>query len=95
LIRGKRTHKIFLADGHGLFRRGLCTLLASEADMDVVGEASDWETALASAQLLAPDVIGMDCLLICEVPDAIKALRQLPQTMGVLLPLIQEQEVTC
>jgi DNA-binding NarL/FixJ family response regulator len=53
--------------------------------MDVVGEASDWETALASAQLLAPDVIGMDCLLICEVPEAIKALRQLPQNMGVLL----------
>lgn len=52
--------KIILADDHKIVRQGLRTLLASEPDMEVVGEANDGRQTLRLAQELAPDVIIMD-----------------------------------
>jgi two-component system, NarL family, response regulator NreC len=84
-MRGKKTYKIFLADSHNLFRRGLSTLLSAEADIEVVGEAADAETALASAQFLAPDVLTIDLGLIAGDPNTALALRQFAQTTSILL----------
>jgi two-component system response regulator NreC len=52
--------RVLLTDDHTLFRQGIRTLLAAEADMEVVGEAGDGMEAVAVAQQVRPDVVLMD-----------------------------------
>jgi DNA-binding NarL/FixJ family response regulator len=51
--------RVLLADDHPLFLDGLRNLLAAHA-IDVVGTASDGETAVAQARALRPDIVLMD-----------------------------------
>jgi len=55
--------KILIVDDHPMMREALQTALADEADLQVVGEASDGMEALRLAKELAPDVIIMDLLM--------------------------------
>lgn len=52
--------RVVIVDDQALFREGLRTLLSIRPDMDVVGEASDGEEALALVDALRPDVVLMD-----------------------------------
>ena len=52
--------RIILADDHKIFRDGLRSLIEKEADMEVVGEASDGKTAVQLAIKLTPQVLLMD-----------------------------------
>ena len=52
--------KIVIADDQALFREGLRTLLSTRSDMDVVGEASDGDEAVALVEKLQPAVVLMD-----------------------------------
>jgi two-component system response regulator NreC len=82
---GKQTHKIILADGHMLFRRGLRTLLTAENDMEVVGEASTASEALKQARELLPDALVMDLGLVTEAEDSGPLqIRQLDSATGLL-----------
>lgn len=52
--------RVLVADDHPVVRSGIVGMLAGEADLEVVGEAPDGETAVARARALAPDVVLMD-----------------------------------
>jgi DNA-binding NarL/FixJ family response regulator len=52
--------RIVIADDQRLVRTGLRVILEREADLTVVGEASDSAEAVAQAHALKPDVILMD-----------------------------------
>jgi two-component system response regulator NreC len=52
--------RILLADDHVTMRHGLKLLIDSQADMEVVGEASDGHAVLQQVAALPPDVIVMD-----------------------------------
>jgi DNA-binding NarL/FixJ family response regulator len=52
--------RLLLVDDEVAIRRGLRMQLELEADVAVVGEAGDGETALALAPELHPDVVVMD-----------------------------------
>ncbi|HEX9122763.1 MAG TPA: response regulator transcription factor [Actinomycetota bacterium] len=52
--------RVLVVDDHALFRRGLQMVLEQEADLELVGEASDGAEAVQKAQELMPDVILMD-----------------------------------
>lgn len=52
--------RILLVDDHDLFRRGVRALLEQHADLALVGEAEDGETALAMAREHRPDVVLLD-----------------------------------
>lgn len=58
--------KILVCDGHAIVRIGLRTLLAGNSDMQLVGEATDGEEAVAMAGKLKPDVIIMDLVMPCR-----------------------------
>ncbi|SRR6266511_54134 len=52
--------KVLIADDHPVVRDGLRAMLATQPDMEVVGEAATGTQAVERAQLLRPDVVLMD-----------------------------------
>lgn len=55
--------KILLADDHCIMRMGLATLIGSDPEMTVVGEAGNGEEAVRLVTETAPDVIIMDLMM--------------------------------
>jgi two-component system, NarL family, response regulator NreC len=55
-----RKIRILLADDHQLMRCGVRLMLEREADLTVVGEASDGREAVSMAKTLKPEVVVMD-----------------------------------
>jgi PAS domain S-box-containing protein len=52
--------RILVADDHAVVRRGVVSLLTSQAGYDVCGEALDGQDAVEKARALQPDIIVMD-----------------------------------
>lgn len=55
--------RVVLADDHELVREGLRLLVSCQPDIEVVGEASDGETAFRLARDIKPDVVVMDVVM--------------------------------
>ncbi len=69
--------KVMIVDDHAIVREGLTMLLGEEADIDVVGEASNGLDALTRISYLQPDVVLMD--LVMPEMDGIAATTQIRQ----------------
>ncbi|ALO06463.1 LuxR family two-component response regulator [Streptomyces venezuelae] len=78
--------RVFLVDDHEVVRRGLRDLLDDEPDLDVVGEASTAEQALARGPALRPDVAVLDVRL--PDGDGISVCRELRSRMPDLACLM-------
>jgi NarL family two-component system response regulator LiaR len=65
--------RIFVADDHPIVRRGIRDLLETEADIELIGEATNGRDAVSEAVKLVPDVILMD--LVMAPMDGIEATR--------------------
>ena len=52
--------RVLVVDDHALVRAGFHSILSGEADIEVVGEATDGEEAVALAVREIPDVVLMD-----------------------------------
>ena len=52
--------KILVADDHTIVRQGLARLLEEQADLKVIGEATNGRKAVDLAKELKPDVVIMD-----------------------------------
>ncbi len=52
--------RVLAADDHPLIRAGLVSFLATEPDLEVVGEAGNGEEALEKYRELRPDIVLMD-----------------------------------
>ena len=73
----KHAIRLLIADDHPVVRKGLKVLLATEPDMQVVGEAEDGVEAVQKAATLKPDVVLMD--LMMPRLDGIEATRRITQ----------------
>lgn len=87
---------VMIVDDHAIVREGLRMLLTEEADIDVVGEASNGQEALLRAEALQPQVILMD-LMMPEM-DGIKATQSIRQKLPhcqvlVLTSFAEDQRV--
>jgi len=79
--------RILLVDDHILFRKGIANLIASQDDLEVVGEAGDGREALKKARELMPDLILMD-IALPEVSgrEATRAIKdEIPYVKIVML----------
>jgi DNA-binding NarL/FixJ family response regulator len=65
-------------DDHKILRNGLKALLAREADIEVVGEASNSSDAVQLVRQMSPDVVVMDVQL--PGPPAAEAIRSIRQS---------------
>jgi NarL family two-component system response regulator LiaR len=66
---------ILVADDHPVVRQGLRTFLATQEDLDVVGEAATCTEAAERAAELRPDVVLLD--LVMPGGDGIEAARKI------------------
>jgi two-component system response regulator NreC len=84
--------RVLLADDHPVVRVGLRTLLESEPDMEVVGEAGTGWQAVALAQELQPDVAVVDISMPGNGLDATRQIRATCHGTSVLILTVHAQE---
>jgi len=91
---GSRHDKDNVAEDHTIVREGLCTLLNSESDMEVVGEASNGLEAIDMVEKLKPDAVVMDF----DMPemDGLEAIRAIsasrPDVKILVLTMYDKEE---
>ncbi len=78
--------RILVVDDHAILRAGLLSLLQSEREFDVVGQAANGVEAVALAQELQPDVVLMDLRMPhMDGVTAIRAMRLVAPNLRVLV----------
>jgi two-component system response regulator NreC len=85
---------VLIVDDHTILRAGLRMLLNAHPDIEVVGEASDGNQAVVSAQRLQPDVILMDIAMPeCNGIEATRQIKRLmPETRVLVLTMHENEE---
>lgn len=85
--------KILLVDDHIMFREGLGSLLKSQPDIDVVGEAGTVRQAIQMAIELGPDVVLMDYSLPDGTGlDAVRPILQEKPGANIVFLTIHDED---
>ncbi|MEZ4575999.1 MAG: response regulator transcription factor [Vampirovibrionales bacterium] len=86
---------MFLVEDHQMTLVGLKMLLSKETTIDVIGEASDGQSAVSQIRQMRPDVVLMDIGL--PEMDGIEATKQVKEALPDLkvIMLTSRTNVTC
>jgi two-component system response regulator NreC len=86
--------RIIIAEDHTILREGLCALISSQEDLEVVGEAGDGREAIRQVEGLEPDLILMD--LSMPRMSGVEAIREIrkrtPKTKILALTVHKTEE---
>lgn len=88
-MRSNGPIRVLIADDHAILRSGLRMLLGAQADMEVVGEASDGAEAVRQAASRQPDVLLLDVSM--PGMGGLEALRQIRQRAPGVRALVLSQ----
>jgi DNA-binding NarL/FixJ family response regulator len=91
------TIRLLLVDDQLLFRQGLASLLSLESDLEIIGQASNGQEAIAIAEQLQPDVILMDIQMpICDGIEATQVIHQrYPGIKILILSTFDDDDYIC
>src|SRR5687767_10751764 len=86
--------RILLADDHALFRHGIENLLASEPDINVIGQANNGGDAVNLADTLRPDMILMDIGMtgLSSFEATVQIKKNRPETKILFLTMYDDDE---
>lgn len=85
---------VFLADDHAIVRDGLRYLLEAQANIRVVGEASDGREAVRKVKMLRPDIVIMDIFMagLNGIEAAGQICRECPSARVIMLSMQSSSE---
>ncbi len=69
--------RIIIVDDHGIIRQGLCSLLESQPDIEVIGQAEDGHNAIELVREMQPDIVITDVTM--PNLNGVDATRQITQ----------------
>jgi DNA-binding NarL/FixJ family response regulator len=85
--------RALVVDDQELFRRGLVMLLSSEADIEVIGEASDGVAGTDMATTMAPDVVLLDVRMPKRSGiDACRAIKEAVPSAKIIMLTVSDEE---
>jgi DNA-binding NarL/FixJ family response regulator len=87
--------RILIVDDHAVVRRGIRSLLESQPDWEIAGEATTGREAVEQAGRLQPDVIVMDLSLpeLNGLDATRQILKESPRTEVVVLTMHHSEEL--
>jgi len=87
--------RILLVDDHTLFRKGLVSLLSTQKDFVIVGEASNGLEAIDKAKEFMPDIILMDIWMPkCNGLDATKRIKEEMPYVKIVMLTVSDDDYT-
>jgi len=90
----KKKYRILIAEDQTIVREGLCSLLSTNPELEVVGEAADGREAIHLIEKLNPHLVLMD--LSMPRTDGLNATREakrrFPQTRILALTVHNDEE---
>ena len=89
----KKIFNIVLAEDHTILREGLKSLLSSQPDLKIVGEAGDGIEAIRCVQKQAPDMILLDLSMPRMTGlDAIKEIKRVNSDTKIVVLTVHSTE---
>src|SRR5215467_7908492 len=82
----QRRTRIVIADCHPVFRAGLCSVLESDGNFAIVGQASNGTEAMTVVRQTMPDIVLLDCALPLLSPfEVLQNISHLEKDIRVIL----------
>jgi DNA-binding NarL/FixJ family response regulator len=86
--------RVLVADDHPVFRRGMRAIVGAEPGVELVGEATDGEEAIARALEVRPDVILMDLNMpnVSGIEATRRILEAIPDTAILMVTMFEDDK---
>ncbi len=84
---------VLVCDDHALFREGVKTILNSQPDIEIIGEAADGKEAVQEAIRLSPDIVLMDISMpVLKGFDAVRRIKKVRPEIKILILTVYDDE---